>query len=251
MSAATSGFRLRLAAGESDLRAAQSLRYQVFIEEMGGDGPLVDHAARLEIDRFDAHAEHLLLIDDLHNVVGTYRFMDGAAAIKAGGFYTEGEFDLATLKASGLQLLELGRSCVARDHRSGMALYHLWHGLAQIVVERGVDVLFGTASFHGTDPEVYAEALSYLHHHHLTPEPLRAKALVEVPFTRLPVAAIDRRKAMLATPGLIKSYLRLGGTIGEGVYIDHEFNTLDVLVMLNMNDMSDTQRKLYHQGIAR
>ena len=250
MTGATSAYHLRLAAGEADVQAAQRLRYQVFVEELGGDGPLVDHARRLEIDRFDAHAEHLLLTDEAQNVVGTYRFMMGEGAAQAGGFYTEGEFDLAGLKASGLRIAELGRSCVAEGHRSGMALYHLWHGLARIVTERGVDILFGTASFHGTDPDAYAPALSYLHHHHLAPMPLRARALGDGRFTLIPAEEIDRRAAMLSVPALIKSYLRLGGTIGEGVYIDHAFNTLDVLVMLNLNEMNARQRKLYTQGMG-
>lgn len=247
----TSAYHLRLAASEADVQAAQRLRYQVFVEELGGDGPLVDHARRLEIDRFDPHAEHLLLIDQAQNVVGTYRFMTAEGAARAGGFYTEGEFDLTGIKASGLRMLELGRSCVAAAHRSGMALYHLWHGLAQIVIAREVEVLFGTASFHGTAADAYDQALSYLHHYHLTPAPLCAKALNPAPFTRIPVENIDRRAAMLAMPALIKSYLRLGGTVGDGVHIDHAFNTLDVLVMLNLNDMNPRQRQIYAQGLGQ
>ena len=56
-------FELRLAADARDLAAAQRLRYAVFVEEMGSDGPLVDHAARLERDAFDDICDHLLLID--------------------------------------------------------------------------------------------------------------------------------------------------------------------------------------------
>jgi L-ornithine Nalpha-acyltransferase len=44
---------LRLATSDADRRAAERLRYEVFVAELGGDGPLVDHDARLERDRFD------------------------------------------------------------------------------------------------------------------------------------------------------------------------------------------------------
>ena len=57
------GYRLRLAVGPADLIGAQRLRYRVFVTEMGGDGPLVDHTAQLERDEFDAAFDHLLLID--------------------------------------------------------------------------------------------------------------------------------------------------------------------------------------------
>ena len=62
MSDATN-FVLRLAVDARDLRAAQHLRYQVFVQEMGAVGPGIDHAAQLEQDRYDAHFDHLLLID--------------------------------------------------------------------------------------------------------------------------------------------------------------------------------------------
>jgi putative hemolysin len=58
-------FRVALAHSADDLRAAQGLRYEVFVEELGGDGPLVDHAARLEIDQFDPFFDHLILFDDV------------------------------------------------------------------------------------------------------------------------------------------------------------------------------------------
>ena len=53
----------RIAKTDADLRAAERLRFKVFIEELGGDGALVDHENRLEKDRFDPYCDHLVLID--------------------------------------------------------------------------------------------------------------------------------------------------------------------------------------------
>jgi putative hemolysin len=58
-----SHFDLALATSDAEIRAAQRLRYDVFIEELGGDGTLVDHDARIEADRFDPFFDHLLLRD--------------------------------------------------------------------------------------------------------------------------------------------------------------------------------------------
>jgi L-ornithine Nalpha-acyltransferase len=173
---------LRLAASEVDLLAARRLRYAVFVEELGGDGPLVDHARRLEQDRFDPFFDHLVLVDDrrdagaLDHVIGVYRVMRDDQARAGAGFYSAGEYDLGPLERSGRRLLELGRSCVHRDYRGGTAMLHLWTGLAAYVRDHGIEILFGVASFPGTDTAALAQPLSYLHHHHLAPPALRVQA---------------------------------------------------------------------------
>lgn len=231
------GFELRMARDDADLHAAQRLRYRVFIEELGGSGALVDHAQRLEKDAFDAHCEHLILCDPARptgdHVIGVYRLMtrDGAAA--AGRFYCDEEYDLGPLERSGRRLLELGRSCLDPDHRGGSAMHLLWRALGAYVAEQEVDILFGVASFHGTDIDALAAPLSLLHHRHLAPEALRARSKVFQPMDLVAPDQIDRKAAMLAIPSLIKAYLRLGGTVGEGAFVDHDFNTTDVCLILD------------------
>lgn len=251
---------LRLAADARDLRAAQRLRYEVFVEELGGDGPLVDHAARLETDAFDPLFDHLILVDKrrdpaaLGDVVGVYRLLPGDRLAPGGRFYSETEYDLTALRRSGRRLLELGRSCVHRDYRGGMAMFHLWNGLADYVLDRGIEVLFGSASFRGTDVAALAMPLSYLHHACLAPPELRVRALPGQ-FQRMDLIApeaIDRRAAMVAMPSLIKAYLRLGGFVGEGAWIDRAFNTTDVCLVMDTARMSEKHRAFYHRkhGVA-
>lgn len=246
-------FEARLAETDADRRAAQRLRYEVFVAELGGDGEMVDHAARLERDSFDAHAEQLLLIDRARGddaetqVVGVYRLMTQDAAARAGQFYSESEYDLARLRASGRKLLELGRSCLHRDYRGGTAMLHLWTALADLVQARGIELLFGVASFHGTDLERLAAPLSLLHARHLAPEPLRvrARAACFQAMDLVPAERLDRRAAMREVPALIKSYLRLGGVVGEGAFIDHAFNTTDVCLILDTEEMKARPRAIF------
>lgn len=247
---------LRIATSEPDLLAAQRLRYEVFIAELGGDGPLVDHARRLETDRFDPYFDHLVLVDDrrdantLDHVVGVYRVMRQEQAARAGQFYSDDEYDLAVLRTSGRRLLELGRSCVHPDYRGGTAMLHLWNGLADYIVSHRIEVLFGVASFHGTDPAALAQPLSFLHHRHLAPADLRVRARPGS-FQRMDLieeAAIDRPAAMRATPALIKAYLRLGGFVGEGAWIDRAFNTTDVCLIMDTRRMSQKHRAIYTRG---
>ncbi|WP_372885803.1 GNAT family N-acetyltransferase [Shimia sp.] len=251
-------FTLRLARSPEDIMAAQRLRYRVFVEELGGHGAMVDDANRLEKDRFDAHFEHLILIDEalqadpLDRVVGVYRLLNAQGAAAAGQFYSEDEYDLGALKSSGRKLLELGRSCLHPDYRGGSAMFVLWSGLAEYILENEIEILFGVASFHGADSQEFAEALSLLHHRHLAPGPLRVRARQRPfqPMDLIPEAEIDRRRAMRAVPALIKAYLRLGGYVGEGAFVDHAFNTTDVCLILDVARMNEKQKTIYTKGIG-
>ncbi len=249
-------FSLRLAQTEADYHGAARLRYDVFVAELGGDGALVDHEARLELDAFDPHYEHMILLDharpgtESDQVVGVYRLMRSDRLATGAQFYSESEYDLTRLRQSGRRLLELGRSCVHADYRGGTAMHELWQGLAAYVAEHGVEVLFGVASFHGTDIEALAGPLSLLHHRHLAPHELRVRAH-DGAFQRMDLLdedRIDRRATMVQVPALIKAYLRLGGTVGEGAFIDHAFNTTDVCLVMDTARLSEAGRRYAEVG---
>jgi|TARA_R110002049_G_scaffold23545_8_gene83561 putative hemolysin len=241
-------FQVTLAETPQDLRAAQQLRYRVFVEELGGGGTMVDHDQRIEQDRFDPYFDHLLLRDlRSGDVVGVYRLMRSDMAARAGGFYSEAEYDLSKLTGSGRRVLELGRSCLDPAYRGGMAMHYLWGALAQYVADHKIEVLFGVASFHGTDTASLAQPLSMLHHRHLAPPELRVRAHADCfqPMNLIAEADLDRRAAMLQMPSLIKAYLRLGGCVGEGAFIDRAFNTTDVCLIMDTNQMNARQARIY------
>lgn len=253
----TPQFLVKLAESAEDLRAAQRLRYEVFVDELGGGGALVDHTARLEIDRFDPYFDHLMLLDKARGgdvseqIVGVYRVLRDDQAQAAGQFYSEDEYDLTALKQTGRKLLELGRSCLHTEYRGGAAMFHLWNALAAYVFEHEVEILFGAASFHGTDPAALAQPLTMLHTNHLAPEDLRVTVRPEqgTRMDLLPLDLLDRKAAMLAVPALIKAYLRLGGFVGDGAYIDHAFNTIDVCLIMDTSRMNERQKSIYSKGL--
>jgi L-ornithine Nalpha-acyltransferase len=244
---------VRLAQDPRDLLAAQRLRYEVFVAELGADGPMVDHAARLERDVYDAHVDHLVLIDprrdpaDLGHVVGAYRLLPSDRLAVVGRYYSEDEYDLGPLKRSGRKLVELGRSCVHRDYRRGTAMYRLWNALAEYVLAREIEVMFGVASFHGTDVAALAQPLAYLHHRHLAQPDMRVRARDghRQSMDLIPAADVDATAAMATMPALIKAYLRLGGVVGDGAWVDHAFNTTDVCLVMDTGQMSARHRDFY------
>lgn len=254
MQTEVSRYVVRLAETEADRRAAERLRYRVFVEEMGAAVSPEMRAAEREWDAFDPFFDHLLLIDlaspspdPLDHVVGVYRLMTSAAAAVGKGFYSATEFDLGPILSGGRPALELGRSCVAREHRGGAGLHLLWNGLAAYVMAHGIEILFGAASFPGTDPAPLVEALSHLHHAHLAPPDLRVRvrAAGRLAMPLLPREAIDPMRAMRAVPPLIKAYLRLGGFIGEGAFVDDIFSTIDVCVVMDTGRMTERHRQFY------
>jgi putative hemolysin len=245
-------FELKLAQTPADLRAAQRLRYDVFVTELGASGALVDHDQQLEKDHYDDFVDHLILsCKKSDRVVGVYRLLRAEAAERAGGFYSEAEYDLTLLKCSGRRVLELGRSCVHPDYRGGAAMHHLWSGLATYVAEHQIEILFGVASFHGTDVSALAQPLSLLYHNHLAPPDLRVRARDEAhqEMNIIPAAQLDRRPAMVQVPSLIKAYLRLGGRVGDGAFIDHEFNTTDVCLIMDTAKLNDRQARIYSGAV--
>lgn len=254
MAAGNEQFTVKLVETEDELRAAQRLRYAVFVEELGGNGPLVDHQARLERDRFDPYFDHLILKDAARDgeVVGVYRVLRDDQAARAGQFYSEDEYDLDVLKYSGRRLMELGRSCLAPAYRGGEGMYRLWNGLARYVTENNIEIMFGVASFHGTDVQALAQPLSLLHHRHLAPAPLRVRTHEAhyQPMDLLPQDKVDRRAAMLQVPALIKAYLRLGGFVGDGAFVDHEFNTTDICLVMDTARLSERRKSIYSKGVT-
>ncbi|MEL7137647.1 MAG: GNAT family N-acyltransferase [Pseudomonadota bacterium] len=253
-------FTVRLAASEAEVAAAQRLRYRVFVEEMGASVSPEDAAVRRERDRFDPYFDHLILIDNENEdpdlelgVVGVYRLMRGASARDGIGFYGEGEYDLARLKAQDTEILELGRSCVDASHRGGSGMHLLWTGLGRYVDEHDVGILFGVASFHGDSTEPLAHALSYLHHRHLAPLDLRVRALDNsfAPMDIVAADAVDGKEALRQIPALIKAYIRLGGFVGEGAWVDHEFNTVDVCLIMDTTRMVQRYRQFYSRHQTR
>lgn len=251
-------FTVRLAETEEDVAAAQRLRYRVFVEEMGAKPAPDAVATRRESDRFDPYFDHLMLIDNearpedpLDACVGAYRLLTGKRAKSGIGFYGAGEYDLAKLVSYPREVLELGRSCVHESVRGGAGMHLLWTALGQYVHEHDIEIMFGVASFHGTDIAPIAGALSYLHRNHLAPEDLRVRTLdaFYVPMDIVAPDEIDRVAALRSIPALIKAYLRLGGYVGDGAYIDHEFNTVDVCLLMDTSRMVQRYRKFYSRGM--
>jgi putative hemolysin len=242
---------VRLARDAAEVDAAQALRFAVFYGEMGARADAATLAARRDRDAYDAVAEHLVVIDAACSlpcgVVGTYRLIDEAAAARAGGFYSQGEFDISALLAAPGRKLELGRSCVHAGWRGGPAMQLLWRGLSELVLGRGIALMFGCASLPGTDAAAVAEQLAYLRQAHLAPRWARPVALAGRRVAMGEAMEEDAPRARAALPPLLKGYLRLGGWVGDGAVLDAQFNTIDVAVVVRTEAIAARYARHYGQ----
>ncbi|MDB5478271.1 MAG: hemolysin [Alphaproteobacteria bacterium] len=236
---------LKVAETQDEIRSAQALRYQVFYDEMGAVPDARMQALQREEEAFDPHCDHLLVVDKNaasdRNIVGTYRVLwQETAEREKTGFYTETEFDLGKLRATGGHIMEVSRSCVHKDYRSKMVINLLWKGIAAYVFANDVDYLIGTPSLSGMDIQAHTDALAYLNAFHLAPEEIRPHVREEF-YQPLPAKnkdCINARHDFMALPPLLKGYLRMGAVIGDGAYIDHQFNCIDVAIIVPMADLS-------------
>lgn len=223
------GLEVTLARDESEIREAQRLRYKVFVEEMGAR--VKGAADGIERDLCDPHCDHLLVRDTASGqVVGTYRLLGPAAAQRLGGYYAEEEFDLTRLSHLRAQTVEIGRSCVHMNYRSGSTIALLWAGIFRYVQSHGYQHIIGCASVSMADGGQGAASIyRRLQETSLCPVEYRA-----FPRCELPLDAYEKSTTAVRLPPLIKGYLKVGAYVCSAPAWDPDFNTADLLMMLPM-----------------
>ena len=237
-------FEVVWARDDDEVRQAQQLRYVVFADEMGArlsvpHGSPPGH----DIDMFDAYCEHLLVraagtADQPGPVVGTYRVLTPAAAKRVGGLYSETEFDLTRLRPLRAKMVELGRSCVHPEWRSGGAILALWGALAEFMVRNELDTMIGCASVSMRDGgHVAASLWEQLRQTHLAPIERQVRPRLPLPVEEL------RRDLNVEAPALIKGYLRCGAKVLGPPAWDPDFNTADLPMLMRIADLPSRYRK--------
>ena len=221
-----------------DVRAAQRLRHQVFVDEMGAQTTSVIGApAGHDIDLFDEFCEHLIVRtvpgnDEPGDVVGTYRVLTPGAARRAGSFYSDTEFDLTRLRPLRERMVELGRSCVHPDHRSGAVILALWGALAQFMEHNAMETVIGCASISMRDGGHCAASLwASLRETHLAPLEWQVRPRVALPVDDL------NQTLDVEPPALIRGYLRMGAKVLGAPAWDPEFNTADLPMLTRVADI--------------
>ena len=229
-------FTIKIAESNFEIKKAQSLRYKIFFKEKKIKKKNFKFLLQRDYDFYDKISDHLIIIDNNReirdNVIGTYRLLRGNCAKLYRGFYTEQEFDISNLKKnfSSKDILELGRSCVHPQYRSGIILKLLWQGISNYIKMYKIKILMGCASFHGTNPSKFKDEFSLLYKSYRLPEDYDVKSLQSnaISFNK----NINHSTILNKLPPLIKGYLKAGGMVSKNFYIDKEFETIDYCVIM-------------------
>ena len=224
-----------------EVRAAQRLRFDVFAGEMGAR--LSTSVDKHDIDLFDDFCEHLLVRDDAtQQVIGTYRVLTPAQARRIGSTYSDTEFDLTRLRDLRERMVELGRSCVHRDHRQGGVILALWGALAGFMHRNRLDTMIGCASIpmshNGVNGgDAAASIWRQLSSTHMAPIQYQVQPRLPLPVERLD-SQLD-----VEPPALIRGYLRLGAKVLGAPAWDPDFNTADLPMLMRIADLPPRYRK--------
>ncbi|SEL32013.1 GNAT family N-acetyltransferase [Pacificibacter marinus] len=249
-----SRYTVRIASARSDIAAAQRLRYLAFVSpqssDLHRDEHVGDHGAgdeRLDLDAFDDLCKHVLIEDRASGqLVCCFRFLDlesGASITKS---YSAQYYGLDALADYQGRMVEMGRFCVHPDWRDADILRIAWGAMTTYVDDHDVDMLFGCSSFHGTDWAVHADALAMLKHRHLGPKGLipRIKAPDVFKFAARLRRKPNAKRAALAMPPLLKTYLMMGGWVSDHAVVDRDLGTMHVFTGVEIKSIPAARKRL-------
>jgi putative hemolysin len=239
----TDRYEVRFAQTQKDIESALRLRYEVFNLELANEQLSADSEG-LEYDEFDYHCRHLIVVEKkTQKTVGTYRVNSIETAGDVGNFYSFCEFSIEDLPADVLEKsVEIGRACIAYEHRNTRVLFLLWRGLADHMKETDKRFLFGCCSIFTTDCSIGMKAFQHLKdqgffHDDYGVKPRDEKACASAKF------AAD--STVVELPSLFNMYLRIGAKVCGPPVIDREFGTIDFFVVFDVHNLSDKYQKLF------
>ncbi len=127
------------------------------------------------------------------------------------------------------EMIELGRACVAHDHRNLVVLGLLWRAIADYARERGCRYLIGCGSLSSQNAHDGAALYHRLSEGHLAPADWRTKPW---PAYECPLDAPTENAPK--PPKLLSAYLSLGAVICGPPALDSTFKTIDFLTQLDL-----------------
>lgn len=236
-------YQVRFAKTAEDLDQILKLRYQIFNLELG-EGLDESHRTGRDEDDLDGRMHHLMILTrSTGAVVGTYRMQTSDMAARYGGFYSAEEFEVANLPPAVVaSSVEIGRACVAREHRNGRVLSLLWRGLAEYLVHNYKHYLFGCCSLTSQDEALGVRTHAHLEHVGAVHPTLLVNPRPDCRCQGEPSLPGDPEHI----PALFQSYLSLGAKVLGPPAIDRRFKTIDWLVIIDTRDIDiATHRRFF------
>ncbi len=243
---------IKLAETDEELQQTLKLRYKVFNIEQG-KGLQTAQISEIDLDEFDEFCLQLMIVSKKDGLpVATYRIHLGSVATKAKGFYSATEYNIKGMDLIASKSIEVGRSCVLPEFRTGGAIALLWSGIGELMLRAKMRYLFGCASL-----EEYCPAATWAMYRYFCENGKKTDIIEGTPrekFILEPSPEEEIKKyyenmtetVKVYQPPLLKGYLRLGSKIAGPPVFDPDFGTIDFLVILDTYTVPDKYKKHYN-----
>lgn len=238
-------YTVRFARTAEEIDAALRLRFSVFNLELN-EGLDSSFLTERDEDEFDQTCHHLIVVENVTNaVIGTYRLRTLEMAKTPSGFYSSGEFRLEDLPYEVLtNSLEIGRSCIAREHRNTRVLFLLWKGLALYVTKMRKRYLFGCCSLFTLDCSDGKRAAQQLRELNALHPEIRVDAREECQCQPEDFLTPNEAKEV-ELPKLFHTYLRIGAKVCGEPAIDRQFKTIDFFVLFEVDKIEERYYQMF------
>ena len=237
----TRGYRLALATGADEVRAARRLRVAVLDSE-SHSGAMGVGLHESSGQHADDRCDHLIVwycgdvrvpsgVGERRTAVATVRLLppqSNDVAPRGAGVEAGRRFGLAPLERILDSTVEVGPACVEADHRTGAAAALLWSGVATYLQLTGCRYAMGRASVNLRDGGGTAAACwDHARERYLAPPERRCRPRIPLPIGRL------ERAADPVIPPVLSGLFRIGAVLCGPPAWDENSCTAEFLVLLD------------------
>jgi len=230
-------YRARYASSQIDVLAAQSLRYQCFN---------LSNKDELDVDDFDALCQHILIENlETEKLICCYRILKFDSGKNISSSYSSQFYDLKVIENFTEPMIEVGRFCIDPEVNDPSIVLTAWAALAQIVDHNETELLFGCSSFEGIEKEKYFDSFALLRDRYMAPDHWRPKIKAAQVFcySKDLIYKVDKKKALLNMPPLLKTYLSMGAWVSDHAVVDLNMKTLHLFTGMEISKIPKSRKK--------
>ena len=230
-------YRARYASSQIDVLAAQSLRYQCFN---------LSNKDELDVDDFDALCQHVLIENlETEKLICCYRILKFDSGKNISSSYSSQFYDLKVIENFTEPMIEVGRFCIDPEVNDPSVVLTAWAALAQIVNHNETELLFGCSSFEGIEKEKYFDSFALLRDRYMAPDHWRPKIKAAQVFcySKDLIYKVDKKKALLNMPPLLKTYLSMGAWVSDHAVVDLNMKTLHLFTGMEISKIPKSRKK--------
>ena len=230
-------YRARYASSQIDVLAAQSLRYQCFN---------LSNKDELDVDDFDALCQHVLIENlETEKLICCYRILKFDSGKNISSSYSSQFYDLKVIENFTEPMIEVGRFCIDPEVNDPSVVLTAWAALAQIVDHNQTQFLFGCSSFEGIEKEKYFDSFALLRDRYMAPDHWRPKIKAAQVFcySKDLIYKVNKKKALLNMPPLLKTYLSMGAWVSDHAVVDLNMKTLHLFTGMEISKIPKSRKK--------